>query len=68
MLEDLFRYDASRWLRGIGVNDGFDLIAALSYERYLSDGGYALTHVNESDEAPGLVKFQVIAFTISGRF
>ncbi len=68
VLEDLFRYDASNWLRAVGVNDGFDLIAAMSYERYLSDGGYAITHVAERDEAPGLVKFQVIAFTVSGRF
>ena len=40
----------------------------MSYERYLSDGNYALVSVEEDDEAPGLVKFQVIAVTLTGRF
>jgi hypothetical protein len=66
-LEELFRYDAPDWLRRVGVADGFDLIAAFSYERYLSDGNYALVSVEEDDEAPGLVKFQVFAFTLTGR-
>jgi hypothetical protein len=68
VLEQLMQYDAPRWLRSIGVGDGLDLIAAFSYERYISDGGYALVSVDESDEAPGLVRFQVLAFTLTGRF
>jgi len=50
------------------IASAFDLILAFSYERYLSDGDYALTAVSEADEAPGLVKFQVFAGTITGRF
>jgi Protein of unknown function (DUF3570) len=67
-LQEIWRYDAPGWLRAVGVGDGLDLIAALSYERYLSDGDYALISVDEQDEAPGLVKFQVFAVTLSGRF
>jgi len=48
--------------------DAFDFVAAFSYERYLSDGDFALVAVNEREEAPGLVKFQVFAFTLTGRF
>lgn len=68
LLEELFRYDSPNWLRALGTTDGLDLIAAFSYERYLSDGNYALVGVEEEDEAPGLVKFQVFAFTLTGRF
>jgi len=67
-LKDLFDYSPPRWLEQIGVSEGLDLIAALSYERYLSDGAFSITSVSEFDEAPGLVNFQVFAFTLSGRF
>jgi hypothetical protein len=67
-LLDLFEYEPPRYLEAIGVTSGFDLIASVSYERYFSDGDFAATDVQESDEAPGLVGFQVIAFTLSGRF
>ncbi len=66
--EDLVRYDAPAWLQRLGVSEGIDLTVALSYERYLSDGDYALDAVDEGDEAPGLVKFQVFTLTLGGRF
>ncbi len=65
---DVFDYNPPRWLEQIGISEGLDLIAAISYERYLSDGKFSITSVSESDEAPGLVSFHVIAFTLSGRF
>lgn len=68
LLEDLARYEAPNWLQRVGVSEGLDLIASLSYERYLSDGDYALVSVDERDEAPGLVKFHVFAVNITGRF
>ena len=61
-------YDAPAWLEAIGISEGFDLIASLSYERYLSAGEFAIQSVSEEDEAPGLVDFRVVAFTLSGRF
>ncbi len=67
-LEDIARYNAPMWLDSIGIGDGLDLIVALSYERYFSDGAFALVSVADEDEAPGLVDFQVGAITISGRF
>lgn len=67
-LIDLFEYDAPPLLRHIGINDGFDLIAAITYERYISDGHFSVSSVIEADEAPGLVNFQVVAVTLSGRF
>jgi hypothetical protein len=67
-LLDLFEYDPPRYLERIGITEGFDLIAGLSYERYLSDGDFSVRSVSEQDEAPGLVQFQVIAFSLSGRF
>lgn len=67
-LVDLFEYSPPRFLERFGVTDGFDLIASISYERYLSDGHFSVENVVESDEAPGLVNFQVVAFTLSGRF
>ena len=67
-LLDLFEYDPPRFLQHVGITEGFDLIAGLSYERYLSDGDFSVRSVSESDEAPGLVNFQVIAFSLTGRF
>lgn len=67
-LEDLWDYDAPRWLQAVGVANGLDLIAGLSYERYYSDGDFAIQSVSEKDEAPSLVRFRVVAFTLSGRF
>ena len=67
-LRDLFQYEPPRFLERFGITDGFDLLAALSYERYLSDGDFGLTSVSETDEAPGLVNFHVVAVTLSGRF
>ena len=66
--EDLFRYDPPAWLQRFGFSEGIDLTAALSYERYLSDGDFALNAVDEGAEAPGLVKFQVYSLSIGGRF
>ena len=65
---DLWNHDPPPWLRAIGVSGGFDLIAAVSYERYFSDGDLGLVDVSESDEAPGLVRFHVFAASITGRF
>lgn len=67
-LLDLFEYQPPAWLETLGVSEGFDLTAALSYERYISDGDLSVVSVKESDEAPGLVRFRLFAFTISGRF
>lgn len=67
-MNDLLDYRPPRWLEQIGISDGLDLVVSLSYERYLSDGHFSVTSVRESDEAPGLVNFQVVAFTLSGRF
>jgi len=67
-LLDLARYDAPRWLQAIGISEGLDLIGSLSYERYLSDGDFGLVDVNEAEEAPGLVRFHVVAFALTGRF
>lgn len=55
-------------LERFGMSGGIDLFLAVSYERYLSDGAYALTTVDDFDEAPGLVEFQVFAATLTGRF
>ncbi len=67
-LEDILDYHPNKRLEGIGFTGGLDLIAAFSYERYVSDGVYAIETVTDADEAPALVGFQVFAFTISGRF
>lgn len=67
-LKNLWKYDAPRWLQHIGVSEGLDLIAALSFERYYSDGDFAIQSVSDEDEAPGLVRFRVVAFTLTGRF
>jgi hypothetical protein len=67
-LTDLWDYDAPAWLQAIGISDGLDLVAGLSYERYYSDGDLGLYDVNESEEAPALVRFRVFAFSVSGRF
>jgi hypothetical protein len=66
--EDLTRYNAPAWLKTLGFSEVFDLTASIAYERYLSDGDYALVSVNERDEAPGLVKFQVFSLSLGGRF
>lgn len=65
---ELWKYDAPTWLQAIGVSDGMDLIASVSYERYLSDGAFGLGSVSDSDEAPGLVRFRVFAVSLTGRF
>jgi hypothetical protein len=67
-LDDVVEYDSPAWLQAVGITDGLDLIAAVSYERYLSDGAFSIVSVSESDEAPGLVDFRVFAFTLTGRF
>lgn len=67
-LEDVLEYEAEGFLERFGASDGLDLILALSYERYFSDGHLGLTSVGEFEQNPGLVGFQVIAFTLSGRF
>lgn len=66
--DDVVQYRAPAWLQMVGITDGIDLIAALSYERYLSDGDFSAISVSEADEAPGLVKFRVFALTLTGRF
>jgi hypothetical protein len=65
---DVLGYNPPAWLEAIGVTEGLDLIASLSYERYISDGDFSIVSVSERDEAPGLVNFHVIAITLSGRF
>ena len=65
---DAFDYNAPAWLQRIGVSEGMDLIASLSYERYYSDGNFGITSVSESDEAPALVRFHVFSVGLSGRF
>ncbi|MFK7895406.1 MAG: DUF3570 domain-containing protein [Myxococcota bacterium] len=65
---DLFEYQPPGWLEALGVSEGFDLTAAVSYERYLSDGDLSIVNLKETDEAPGLVRFRLFAFTLSGRF
>jgi hypothetical protein len=67
-LLDVASYNAPNWLQAIGVSDGLDLIGSLSYERYFSDGDFALVGVSESEEAPGLARFQVFALSLTGRF
>ena len=67
-LEDLFRTGTATSLERFGLSGAIDLFIAVSYERYLSDGSYALTSVSDFDEAPGLVGFQIFAGTITGRF
>lgn len=67
-LTDLFEYQPPPWLEALGVSEGFDLIASLSYERYISDGDLGIVNQKEVDEAPGLVRFRLFAFTLSGRF
>jgi len=66
--EDVFQYRPPTWLEFLGVTEGLDLIASLSWERYWSDGDFGLTDVKESDEAPGLVRFHVFAASLTGRF
>lgn len=66
--EDVLEYDAEGWRERIGLSDGLDLILSLAYERYISDGDIGLTSVGEFDQNPGLVNFQVISFTVNGRF
>ena len=66
--KDLWRYDAPPWLQTVGISDGMDMIASLSYERYFSDGDFGLRSVSESEEAPGLVRFRVFAVSLTGRF
>ncbi len=65
---DAFNYDPPEFLQAIGITEGLDVVASLSYERYISDGHFGLQSVGEFEEAPALVSFQVIAFTLSGSF
>lgn len=67
-LEDLLDYGPGSSAEALGFTGVLDLILALSYERYLSDGAFAIKSVNETDEAPGLVNFQIFAVTLTGRF
>lgn len=67
-LVDLFEYRPPSWLEAIGISEGFDLTASVSYERYLSDGDLSIVRIQEADEAPGLVRFRLVAFSLSGRF
>lgn len=67
-LEDILDYQAGAGLEGIGFTGGLDLFLSVSYERYLSDGDFGLVAVDEEDEAPALVDFQIWAVTLTGRF
>ncbi|MBY0399485.1 DUF3570 domain-containing protein, partial [Myxococcota bacterium] len=67
-LEDLFDYQPGSRAEALGFSGGLDLFLAFSYERYISDGAFAIKSVATRDEAPALVSFQVFAFTLSGRF
>ena len=65
---DLFEYNPSRFAESLGITEGMDLIASFSYERYMSDGHFGLQSLGEFEQSPGLVDFNVIAFSLSGRF
>ncbi len=67
-LLDILNYNAPEMLQSLGISEGLDLIASVSYERYFSDGGFGVVSVSEVDEAPGLVRFHVFAVSLSGRF
>ncbi|CAM9346684.1 unnamed protein product [Discosporangium mesarthrocarpum] len=67
-LEDVLEYETEGWLEHVGMSDGLDLLLSLAYERYVSDGHLSLTSVGEFEQNPGLVSFQVVSFTVSGRF
>lgn len=70
-LRDLAQYDAPAWLQAVGVSEGFDLKLGASWEFYHSDGDLlapTFNDISETEEAPGLVDFQVFAFSVSGRF
>lgn len=67
-LQDILHYRPASRLAGIGFSGGLDLFLSVSYERYLSDGAFALVSVARRDEAPALVDFQIWAVTLSGRF
>jgi hypothetical protein len=67
-LEDVLSYRASGAAAGFGFTGGLDLFLSFSYERYFSDGAFAIKSVATKDEAPGLVNFQVFAATLTGRF
>jgi len=71
----LSSYGAISWkikaegeFRDLPILGGIDLLVAASWERYLSDGDLAFVDVKESDEAPGLVQFNVFALSLTGRF
>lgn len=67
-LQDVLDYEPSGAAEALGMSGGVDLYLAFSYERYISDGALALVSVSDSEEAPGLVNFQIFAFTLTGRF
>lgn len=67
-LEDLLDYHAGSRAEAFGFSGGLDLFLSLSYERYISDGAFAIKSVSARDEAPALVNFQIVAFTLTGRF
>ncbi|MCR9095883.1 MAG: DUF3570 domain-containing protein [bacterium] len=66
--EDVLSYDAEGWSERFGLSDGLDLLLSVAYERYISDGDIGLTSVGEFDQNPGLVNFQIISFSLNGRF
>lgn len=63
-----WRIKAESEILDIPLLGGLDLIAALSWERYLSDGSLAIVRVGDSEEAPGLVDFNIFAVSLTGRF
>lgn len=67
-LEDLIDYQPGNRVEMLGFSGGIDLFLAFSYERYISDGAFAIEKVSDADEAPALVNFQVFAVTLTGRF
>ncbi len=63
-----WRIKAEAEVEDLPIWGGLDLIAALSWERYLSDGDLAFIDVKEAEEAPGLVGFNIFAVSLTGRF
>jgi len=67
-VDDLLDYQPAGSLSRVGFSGVFAPTLSLSYERYISDGGFGLVSVDDEDEAPALVDFQVFAVTFSARF
>ena len=51
-----------------GITNGLDLIATISYERYMSDGHFGLDTLGEFEQAPALLDYNVVAFSLNARF